>query len=150
MIFCWAVSAHAQEAISASGGNATATGGSVSYTIGQIAGSTITGTNGSVIQGVQQPYEISVVTSIENTSSIDLQLIIYPNPTRGVVKLLIESFDNQEMRFQLYDINSVLLQDKKINSPETEISMEMLPSSIYLLKVFINSKVVKIFKIIKN
>ena len=139
-----------QETIPATGGNATGNGGSVSYTVGQIAYSILSGTNGTVIQGVQQPYEISVVTAIESINAINLECIVYPNPTRGVIKLVFGSFDNEEMRFRLYDINGVLLQDKKIESRETEISMENLSSSIYFLKVIINNKEVKVFKIVKR
>jgi hypothetical protein len=146
----WTIAIHAQETIPTTGGNVTGSGGSVSYTVGQILYSTLSGTNGTVTQGVQQPYEILVVTAIENVSAINLECIVYPNPTRGVVKLVFGSFDNEEIRFRLYDINGVLLQDKKVESRETEISMENLSSSIYFLKVINNSKEVKIFKIIKR
>ena len=139
-----------QETIPATGGNANSNGGSVSYTVGQILYSTISGTNGTVAQGVQQPYEISVATAIENTNAIKLEFIVYPNPTRGVVKLVFESSYNKKMRFRLYDIDGILLQDKKVESRETEISMENLSSSIYFLKVIINNKEVKAFKIVKN
>ncbi len=53
-----------QETITSAGGNTTGSAGSVSYTVGQIIFSTFSGANGSVIQGVQQPYEISIATAI--------------------------------------------------------------------------------------
>jgi hypothetical protein len=146
----WTIVVHAQETIPATGGSATGTGGSVSYTVGQIFYSTYSWTNGTVTQGVQQPYEISVVTTIENSSTVNLELIVYPNPTRGVVKLILVSFDNEELRFRLYDINGVLLQDKKIEGRETEILMDNLSSSIYFLKIINNNNELKVFKIIKN
>jgi zinc transporter ZupT len=52
----------AQETIPATGGNVVGSGGSVSHTVGQLLYNTVSGTNGTVAQGVQQPYEISVVT----------------------------------------------------------------------------------------
>jgi hypothetical protein len=140
----------AQNTIPATGGNATGNGGSVSYTVGQIAYSTFIGANGTAAQGVQQPYEISVVTAIENISAISLECTVYPNPTRGLIKLIVESLDHENMKFRLYDINGVLLQDKKVESRETEISMENLSSSIYFLKVINNNKEMKVFKIVKN
>jgi hypothetical protein len=146
----WTIVVHAQETIPATGGSATGTGGSVSYTVGQIFYSTYSWTNGTVTQGVQQPYEISVVTTIENSSTVNLEFIVYPNPTRGVVKLILVSFDNEELRFRLYDINGVLLQDKKIEGRETEILMDNLSSSIYFLKIINNNNELKVFKIIKN
>ena len=146
----WTMVVQAQETVTSTGGNVAGSGGSVSYTVGQVLINTISGTNGTVAQGVQQPYEISVVTALENVRKITIECLIYPNPTGGSVKLVFESFDYENLRFRLYDINGVLLQDKKVESRETEISMENLSSSVYLLKVIINNKEVKVFKIVKN
>ena len=123
-----------QETIATSGGNFTGSGGSVSYTIGQVAFSTLSGTNGSVVQGVQQPYEISVITAVENTEEITLNCIVYPNPTRNTIKLSIESPDFDNMCYRLFDINGILIQEMKVESEETEISMNNLVPSIYILK----------------
>jgi hypothetical protein len=139
-----------QETIPATGGTATGSGGSVTYTVGQLVFNVISGTTGYVIQGVQQPYEISIVTAIKNTEDITLECIVYPNPTEGLIRLVIKSFENENMRFRLYDINGILLQDKKIEDMETEISMVSLPSSIYFLKVIKGKMEVKTFKIIKK
>lgn len=139
-----------QETIPATGGNANGSGGSVSYTVGQILYSTVSGTNGTAAQGVQQPFEISVVTAIRSTEEINLQCLVYPNPTSGLAKLVFGSIDYENLRFRLYDINGVLLQDKKVESRETEISMEKLSSSVYFLKVIKNNVEVKVFKIVKR
>ncbi|MGD0341661.1 MAG: hypothetical protein ABSA76_08155, partial [Bacteroidales bacterium] len=64
------IAIHAQSTITTSGGNASGSGGSASYTIGQVVYSTITGTNGSSAQGVQQPYEISIITGIAEAKDI--------------------------------------------------------------------------------
>jgi hypothetical protein len=140
----------AQSTIPASGGNAIGSGGSVSYTVGQITYQTLSGTNGTVAQGVQQPYEISVVTSIKNSEEINLECLIFPNPTSGLAKLIFKSPDYENLRFRLYDINGVLLRDKKVESSETEISLENLSSSVYFLKVIKNNLEVKVFKIVKK
>ncbi len=55
----------AQESIVASGGEATGTGGSSSYSIGQVSYTSNQGTGGSVEQGVQQPFEIYAVLGME-------------------------------------------------------------------------------------
>jgi hypothetical protein len=146
----WTIIVHAQETIPATGGNATGSGGSVSYTVGQILYSTLTGANGTVAQGVQQPYEISIVTAIRNTEEINLECLVYPNPTSGLTKLVFKSTDYENMRFQLYDINGVILLDKKVESMETEISLENLSSSVYFLKVIKSNLEVKVFKIVKR
>jgi hypothetical protein len=72
---------HAQESVNTAGGNASGSGGSVSYSVGQIVYTTNTGDNGTVAQGVQQAYEISAVTGIEEANNISLIVSAYPNPT---------------------------------------------------------------------
>lgn len=141
---------HSQATIPASGGTASGTGGSVTYTIGQIACSVITGTNCSVIQGVQQPYEISTVTAIEDTRDISLDYTVYPNPTEGSVRLIIGSPDDDAYSFQIYDQRGTLLRNRTAISHETEILLDNLPSSVYFLKVLRNSHEVKVFKIVKR
>jgi hypothetical protein len=141
---------YGQVTFPATGGTATGSGGKATYTVGQLVFNEFTGTTGSVIGGVQQPYEISVVTAIESTNGIILQCIIYPNPTSGFIRLVIKSIENDSMRFRLFDINGVLLQDKEIESEETEISLESFSSSVYFLKVIKDNLEVKVFKIIKK
>ncbi len=50
-----------QEAVTATGGEASGSNGTVSYTVGQVGYSVKTGGGGSVLEGVQQPYEIFIV-----------------------------------------------------------------------------------------
>jgi hypothetical protein len=139
-----------QSTIPSTGGNANGSGGSVSYTVGQITYQTQSGSNGTVAQGVQQPYEISVVTAVENTEDINLVCTVYPNPTSGFLKLIVESLDYENLRFRLYNINGVLLQDKKVEARETEISLDNQSYSVYFLKVIKDNLEIKVFKIVKN
>jgi len=142
--------AQGQGTIPATGGTATGSGGSVTYTVGQIADSVITGTNGFIIQGVQQPYEISTVTAVEDTDDITLGYSVYPNPTEGIIRLVIKSFNEGDFRFQLYNLNGTVLQDKEVTDEETEISMERHTSAVYFLRVIRDNNEVKVFKIVKK
>jgi hypothetical protein len=139
----------AQETIPAAGGNATGTGGSVSYSIGQIVYTTNTGTIGSVAQGVQQPYEF-FTNEIDENKYISLKMTVYPNPTLASVTLSIEKQELENFSFQLYDFNGNLLLDHKISSTETSVPMENLSRATYILRVTNSNKVIKTFKIIKN
>ncbi len=147
--FCLEI-ARGQSTISSSGGNGSGSGGTVSSTVGQVTCKTFSGTNGSVAQGVQQPYEISVVTAIENTETITLGLKIRPNPTAGIIILTVILSDNANYRYRLYDMNGALIGDKVIESDETEINMENLSPAIYFLEVLQDNMEVKVFRIIKN
>jgi hypothetical protein len=140
----------AEEAIPATGGNASGSGGSASYSVGQLVYTTNTGTNGSVAQGVQQPFEISSVTGIEEAKGITLQCSVYPNPTTDFMTLKIENFSLSTLTFQLFDLNGRLLENKKIVSNQTNIDMSNRNATAYFLKVFQSNKEVKTFKIVKN
>jgi len=140
----------AQEAIPASGGNASGSGGSASYTVGQLVYTTNTGTSGSVAQGVQQPFEISVITGLEEAKGITLQCSAYPNPTTDFLTLKVENFNLSTLTFSLYDMNGKLLGNKKVEGKETNIVMKNLFPATYFLKVIQGNKEVKTFKIIKK
>jgi hypothetical protein len=140
----------AQTSVNATGGNASGSGGSASYSVGQVVYTTHTGTSGSVEQGVQQPFEISVVTGIEEAKGINLSVTAYPNPTTDYLQLKVESEKLKDLSFQLYDMNGKLLQSEKITGNQTSIAMSSLVPATYFVKVIQGNKEVKTFKIIKN
>jgi hypothetical protein len=140
----------AQESVNATGGDALGSGGSVSYSVGQVAYQTHTRTSGSVAQGVQQPFEISVVTGIEEAKGINLSVSAYPNPTTDYLTLSISGFEISNLTYQLYDISGKLLQSEKITGNQTNIVMSNLVPANYFVKVIAGNQLIKEFKIIKN
>jgi hypothetical protein len=140
----------AQQVVTTSGGNASGSGGTASYTIGQIVYTTNANSNGSVAQGVQQPYEISVITAIEDAKDINLIFSVYPNPTTDFLTLKIENYELENLSYWLYSVNGNLIETKKVLSAETQISMTNQISGTYFLKLTEGNKDVKTFKIIKN
>jgi hypothetical protein len=139
---------HGQQATTATGGNASGSGGTAAYSVGQVVYTTNTGTNGSVAQGVQQAYEITSVGINETELNISLQAC--PNPTTDYLQLRIESEKLQDLNYQLFDIAGKLIENKKITSTTEIIRMENLPTASYFLKVVNNNNEIKTFKIIKN
>jgi len=140
----------AQETVTASGGNASGSGGSVSYSVGQVAYTTSTSTTGTVTQGVQQPYEILVVTGLEVAKGISLEFLVYPNPTSDFLKLKVENNIFKNLTYQLYDVNGSLIENGEIVSKETVIKTGNLAPAAYYLRISDNEKEIKAFKIIKN
>jgi hypothetical protein len=141
---------YAQETISATGGDATGTGGSVSFTVGQTFYTTDAGTNASVAQGVQQPFEISVVTGIEEAKGINLVCSAYPNPTTNLLTLKVDGYKTDNLNYLLFDLNGKSLENKKVTGNETSISMEKFQPGTYFLKVTDKNKEIKTLKIIKT
>jgi hypothetical protein len=139
----------AQQSANAAGGDATGTGGSASYSVGQVAYTSVTGSNGSSNQGVQQPYEF-FVTGIDDYKDISLTVTVFPNPTQSVVNLKVESTAFENLSFQLYTVNGQLLASSKITEALTTIPMQALAAGPYLLRVVNSEKPLKSFTIIKN
>ena len=150
-LFGFGSTTQAQNTIPASGGNASGGGGTVSYSIGQVVYITNTSiTSGSVAQGVQQPFEISVITGLEEAKDISLDFSVFPNPATDFIRLKIENYKIENLKYQLYDINGNLLQNNKVEGNETNISMQSFFPATYFLKVIQGNKVIETFKIIKN
>ena len=138
---------YSQEIVTTAGGEATGSG-TVSYSIGQVVYSNTTGSNGSVSQGVQQAYEI--VDAIGEAVEINLELTAYPNPTNNALTLNIGNYNNQNLSYRLCDMQGKLLDSKKVINSSTEIGMQGLPASTYLLNIVDNESLIKTFRIIKN
>jgi hypothetical protein len=139
----------AQEVLQTAGGNYTGSGGSVSNSIGQIVYTTNKGANGSVAQGVQQPFEISVITVYKEAKYISLNCSVYPNPATDYLLLKIDGEIQSNYVAYLYDINGKLIINMKVENNETRIDMSHLLPATYFLKVTDNEKELKAFKIIK-
>ena len=140
----------AQQAFVSSGGNASGSGGTVAYSVGQIVYTSNSGTNEFVVQGVQQAFEISVTLGFEEAKTISLNLMAYPNPTSNVVTLNVDDYELSNLSFELFDINGRSIERKKITNTTETIRLENLPSATYFLKVTNIKKELKTFKIIKK
>ena len=146
----WAGLAQAQQSANAAGGDATGTGGTAAYSAGQIVYTTNTGTTGSVAQGVQQAYEISVVTGIKNETKINMSLVVFPNPTTSLLNLQIADLKTRQLTYELTDASGKLIIENKITESSTQINMNAQAEAIYFLNVLESNQTVKTFKIIKN
>ncbi len=142
------ISVRAQQAIFTTGGEAVGVGGNASYSIGQVAYTSIS-TSGNVNQGVQQPYEFMAL-GIDNIKDAHLFYSVYPNPAVSTIYLKVDNKNLENLSFELYDISGKLLLKQKVNTDETPIAMENLTPAIYFLKLIDNNQEVKTFKIIKN
>lgn len=141
----------AQTAVPASGGNASGSGGTASYSVGQMVYTTNTSvSNGSVAQGVQQLYEVSVVSGLEEAQGINLTVSAYPNPTTDYLTFSTDNSDVSKLSYQLFDMSGKLLETKKLEDYQTTIVMSDLVPAAYFVKITEDNKVVKTFKIVKN
>jgi hypothetical protein len=153
LVWCIDLSAiNAQDAIPASGGNASGAGGATSYSVGQVAYAHFQGQEGQVSLGVQQVYlKIMVATEVPQP---DISVELYPNPVQNDLQLNLnrKSFaeDIPVCTYHLHDIYGKELLSGKTNSTVTNISMEGLTEGIYFLVLTRHAKSIKTFKVIKT
>jgi len=138
----------AQEALVTSGGDASGSGGSVSCSVGQLFYLTGTGTGASVAEGVEQPFEISVVSSVGETEGGSVK--IYPNPVSGIITVTTENIKNDRLWYRLYDTYGKLLESKKATGKQTQLDLTRYKPAVYFLKVTDQDKEIKTFKIVKH
>ena len=139
---------YAQKGSTAAGGDASGSGGSVSYSVGQVAYTAHTGSTGSVSQGVQQAYRIS--SSGVEEPGIQLHVSAYPNPTTDFLVLETESGDFPNLSYELFDMNGKRLAGDRLTGTKTQISMLTLVPATYYVKVLRGKAAVKTFTVIKT
>ncbi len=147
-IFCFS-QAQSQESVNTSGGEATGSGGTASYTIGETVYTTNSNGSGTVAQGVQHAYEIFTVGL--PSSAFDISLRIFPNPTVDNLTLQISNFNQENLSYLVYDMQGKLVANGDIESAETQISVGEYQAAAYFIHVVDqNNEQVQTFKIIKQ
>jgi hypothetical protein len=124
---------YSQQTIPTSGGDATGSGGSSSYTVGQLVYTTNTG-SGTVSQGVQQSIELFTLSNPELTT-VNVTAVTYPNPTTDVVVLALTDANLIGISDVLYDLKGRAVGKGVVTQNNTQIGMQRLAIGTYLLKV---------------
>ena len=148
-LLCAVFTIQAQQTTPSSGGEATGSGGSSSYSVGQLVYTTITDTGGTVTQGVQQSFELFTLSNPELTT-LNLKAVTYPNPTSDYIVLKITDSSLDNLSYKLIEINGKDISNGSITNADTQIAMQNLAIGMYILKVNQNNQELKTFKIIKK
>jgi len=147
LIFCSVSEINAQKALLATGSNASGGNGSASYSVGQID---FTTKGDQVMEGVQQAYEITTLSTTETASSDKKDILLYPNPFKDFLFVDFTTNDHRNSEFQLFDSSGKLLKEDKIKETKSEFNFSELPSAMYIIRINQNGKNIKTFKIIKK
>ncbi len=121
----WAGLAQAQESANSSGGDATGSGDTVAYSVGQVIYTTNASAFGTVSQGVMQAYEIFTVGIKE--AEVIITLSVFPNPTSDILTLQFSDYNNKKLSYQLYDLQGKLLNEGQVTEQQTLINTSSLP-----------------------
>lgn len=130
------------------GGDITESDGSLSYSIGQVFYGTITHSDGMVQQGIQQPYEIYILSNENQVLAAEIN--VYPNPATDYLRLNIENYQGQSYQYKLYNAAGSMIEGNVIKNSTTRINFSDLISGTYLLQIIYQQDQVQTFKIIKN
>jgi hypothetical protein len=129
------------------GGEASGSGGTVSYTIGTVTYITLGDGSIDLTEGLQQPYEITIINGIKETGIVLSS--VYPNPTTDHVTLSINS-DVKNMSYSLFDAAGKIISSELLDRPQTDIAMTKLAAGTFYIKVYGNRQEIKTYQVIKN
>lgn len=138
----------AQESVNASGNDAAGSGGSVSYSVGQVAYTSNTANSGTISQGVQQAYEI--IPLGDNETSLGFSLTYFPNPTTNFLILNIDDYKNEKLKYYIFDEQGKIINSDDIQNWQTTIDMSRINMGVYFIEIKQDEKKLKSFKVIKN
>lgn len=132
------------------GGTATGNAGSATYTVGQIAIQSASNGDKSVLEGVQQPYEIQTV-GVDDYPNITLEAVVYPNPTQHFIQLKISNYiiPDNGLKARLYDANGKLLEIYTVSDLLTQFDLSKHSSATYQLRLMDGKRLLKTFKVVK-
>ena len=153
LLIMTAANVFAQSAIVPVGGDAQGNGGSVSYTVGQMAVESAANSNGSItiLEGVQQPYEIMTV-GVDDYPQIALNAVVYPNPTESIAQLQLNGLEipANGLRATLYDGNGKQLHSVTVTDNLTTFQIGQYATGTYYLEVQDGKRVLKTFKVVRK
>jgi len=130
----WSSLCHAQESINALGGRDIGSGGSVSFSVGQLVFTTDSQSTGSIIQGIQRPFKIFASDIIQSESNVSFKA--YPNPTTDNLYLELNESINEKLIYKLIDIQGKILLQNLILLPITQINMNSFSAGTYLIQIY--------------
>jgi len=148
-VFAFWLNLNAQESVNSGGGDASGSNGSVAFTVGQVVYTTSISSSGAVAHGVQQPFEIFSLSSVNHVAVSGI--LVFPNPTDNFLTLIFEGTEELTSKVVLSDLQGRILQQLSITSHQTRIELADFPPAVYFLNVYsADDFLFKTFQIIKN
>lgn len=140
------VPSYGQYSISTTGGHIKSTGGSTSFTVGQVAYVFKKGNGTYLNEGVQQVYTKKTTPVEELVHLKEVQL--YPNPTQETFTLIMLTKEDVLVRYTIMDYLGKEIRNGDIITEKSEISLVDLPSGNYFISLKSN-KEHRILKMVK-
>jgi len=145
LVLCLIQSLSAQQGIVSSGDYINYFNGSVSYSIGQVSFGSFSSEAGNVNQGLQQPFQFSIVgTSDLHRNSM---FLLHPNPANQNLYLQLSTHESlvevRDFYVMVYDMQGKLLITQRLNDDVNTISINVLPAAMYFIQVWQANKFIQ-------
>jgi hypothetical protein len=99
---------------------------------------------------VSFPVKEQDIKPLEELTEFEEGIKVYPNPTSGIIKVLLENFEDPiKGNLIIYNLSGIVLKQMKINAPFTEVDVNEIPDGIYVMRLLLNGKSLD-YKIIKH
>ena len=140
--------------VSTRGGYFSNSTSSLSWTLGQLASTSLMATNNILTQGFQQPYYFDPFNiPVALTDSFDIK--VYPNPAVDHVNIAYSTLQEGKIKFELFDLlgNKLMPDIEKysgISKRVFELNLSNFDSGIYLLRILSEkTRIINTHKIVK-
>ena len=107
---------------------------SMSFSLGEIAINTLESDNQVITQGFQQSrlpiFDVYIVDPVFRSD-----ILIYPNPAYASLFIDLKQNKLKEYNLEIYNLLGEKVHDIKLNKRITELNIQPLQNSIYILKI---------------
>lgn len=134
------VNVHAQQGTMTASASGTGEGGAISWSVGQITYHQWTNDHGSLLEGVQQPFEIQYMPGFGELPEIGISCSLYPNPATLYIMLVINAKELKYLSYQIHDLRGLLLKESIITQPATPIPVDGMKESLYIITILRDNK----------
>jgi len=136
-----------QDVIASAGGYNTATGISLSWTLGETIVPTFSSSNLILTHGFQQQL---IITSVEENLESLVKITLYPNPAIDVINLVFDEPLDGEVQVTVMNFMGKLVRTDFMESAmvEKQIDLHDLPGGIYFLRLT-KGKLSNVYKVVK-
>lgn len=118
------------------------------WSVGEGITETLSGGNNILTQGFHQSsYEITAIYEIPN---VEMNVLIYPNPTSDFISLKVESSKVESMQYTITDLSGKVLATEKLHSTLQTLNFTNYSAGTYLISISQNNQLIKSFQIIKK
>jgi hypothetical protein len=146
--FVFNAAAQKQEVISSAGGYYTATGITLSWTLGETIIPSYGPINGLILTHGFQSVLRTVI--VEENLDTPVKVAVFPNPASDYLNISFAEPLDAEVNLMLIDAQGKLFKSQVIEAAASEIQLNFqdLPSGIYLLKLT-KGKLSNVYKVVK-